>query len=174
MRSETRLERYNNKLVNSVKLPLSIVTVNFLYDDNLAFLIRAGACFGVENIYVIGGMPPRNVLNPKSGSLYDFVNIKIFKNPSEFLKFSRENNINLISAELDDESGSLYDFRFDFKKNNAIVLGHEMTGIPVEILMNSSKLFIPMPGPGYSLNTSQAGNIMAYEFSRQYSLFSRE
>lgn len=168
MRSETRIERYNAKSNNAVKMPLSIVAVNFMFDDNLAFLVRAAACFGATNVYVIGSVPERNVLYPKSGSTCDFVNIKSFSNPNQFLRFSETRRMKLISAEIDDEAVSLHQYQFDFSMETAIVLGNEMTGIPVEILLNSEKVFIPMPGVGFSLNTSQAGNIFAYEYSRQY------
>ena len=53
MRQETRRQRYNGKRKNAVSLPLSIVTVNFDFDDNLAFTIRTAACYGVDNIYML-------------------------------------------------------------------------------------------------------------------------
>lgn len=168
MRDETRLERYQDKARQAIDLPLSIAAINFMFDDNLAFLIRAAACFGVRNLYVIGAIPPRKILQPKSGSLCDFVNLVSFRNPSEFLSFVRKNSLNLISAELDDEAHNLHEFSFDFGKNNCIILGHEMSGIPVELMMNSVKVYIPMPGSGFCLNTAQAGTVFIHEFARQF------
>lgn len=166
-RSKTRRERYDSKLKTSEKLGLSFVTVNFMFEDNLAFLIRSSACFGVDNIYVIGSIPPRSQLKAKSGSLYDYLNIRAFSNPSEFLSFSRENNLNLISLEISDKSKSLYDYDFNFEKENVIVLGHETIGVPTEILMNSDQIHIPMPGVGFCLNVSQAGTVTMSEYFRR-------
>jgi len=166
-RNKTRRQRYSEKLSSSKKMGLSVVAINFMFDDNLAFLIRSVACFGVDNLYVIGSVPSRSKLNSKSGSLYDYVKIKQFKTPSSFLSFSRENDLNLISLELSEDSKSIYDYDFDFSKNNAIILGHETQGVPNELLFNSQAIHIPMPGVGFCLNVSQAGTAAMSEFCRQ-------
>ena len=57
---------------------------------------------------------------------------------------------------------------FNFDSHVALVVGNEQIGIPVEILQNSEVVYIPMPGVGYCLNTSQTANIMLYEATKQY------
>ena len=57
---------------------------------------------------------------------------------------------------------------FDFSRHVCLVLGHEEHGVPIEILNNSDKIYIPMPGVGFCLNTSQAGNIILYETIKRY------
>lgn len=168
MRSETRRQRYDRKLARAHTLPASFTTINFDFDDNLAFLIRTVACFGFAEINVIGSIPGRKALNPKSGSLFDYVKLNQFSGPSAFLEYARENDIQLISADISDSAVSLYNYEFDFDRKTSIVLGHETTGIPVEITLNSQEVFIPMPGPGFCLNTSQSGTAFATEYSRQY------
>jgi len=149
-------------------MPLSLVAINFEVDDNLAFLVRTAACYGVSDVYVIGSIPPRKNLYPRSGSLSDEFDLRIFQNPSCFLKFAREKGMFLISAEITDSSTSLHDYRFDFSKHTALVLGNETSGVPVEILLNSETVHIPMPGLGFCLNTSQTGTAFVHEYSRQY------
>ena len=83
-------------------------------------------------------------------------------------EYARENNIKLISAELSKESESIETYDFDFSQPICIIVGHEETGIPVEIINNSDKIYIPMPGVGYCLNTSQVANILLYEATTQY------
>lgn len=168
MRNKTRRERYNLKKKTAVSLPLGIVTVNFDFNDNLAFTIRTAACYGAYDIHVIGSIPDRSLINPKSGSLVDYVNLHSYSNPSKFLQWSRKNNIKLISAELSDDATSLFDYDFNFCEKTCLVLGHETTGIPVEILMNSEKVYVPMPGIGFCLNTSQTGTAIMTEYVRQY------
>lgn len=168
MRNETRAERYSKKMDKAVRMPISLVAINFMFDDNLAFLIRAAACYGAANIYVIGSIPPRSVLQPKSGSLVDFYDIETFKTPHDFLQFAAEKRMNVISAELMEGALNLHEYSFDFCTDTAIVLGNEMTGVPVEILMNSQPIYIPMPGFGFCLNTSQTGTAFLHEASRQF------
>ena len=67
-----------------------------------------------------------------------------------------------------EDSESIQTYDFDFTQPICIVVGNEETGIPIEILNNSDKIFIPMPGVGYCLNTSQAANILLYEATTQY------
>lgn len=167
-RDKTRRQRYNDKMDTCIRLPLSIATINFDFDENLAFAIRSAACYGALNIFVIGRIPPTGALRAKSGTLVDFVNLKSFANPSEFLQYCRDDGIDIISAELSDDSHSLFDFNFNFTKRSVIVLGHETTGVPAEILAHSTKIHIPMFGPGFCLNTSQTGTAMMSEYARQY------
>ena len=167
-REETRRQRYDAKKKTAKTFPVSIATVNFKHDGNIGYLIRSAACFGATAVHVIGSLPKRKVLNPLSGSLVDYIDISEHRDPAAFIEYARENNIKLISAELCKESESIETYDFDFSQPVCIVVGHEETGIPVEILNNSDKIYIPMPGVGYCLNTSQVANILLYEATTRY------
>ena len=169
-RDKTRRERYREKSKTRVRLPLAIATVNFSFDENLAFIIRSAACFGVEEIFVIGSLPDRSYLNPRTGSLYDFVKFRTFANPRDFSQFCETNNYNRVAVELSEKSESVYDYKFNLREQTVIVLGNERTGVPAEILLNNDSVFIPMNGPGYCLNVSQAGTAVVSEYCRQYFL----
>jgi tRNA G18 (ribose-2'-O)-methylase SpoU len=91
----------------------------------------------------------------------------VHKSPRDFLLFVKDNPGKIVSAELCDGAFSIYDYKFAGEGHTYIVAGHETTGVPSEILINSDKVFIPMSGVGYCLNTSQAANVMLYEWSRQ-------
>ena len=170
LREETRRQRYLKKSELATKMPVYFVTINFDFDENLAFLIRTAGCFGVSKVFVIGSVPPPSKLRAKSGSLLDFVDLEPFSNPRDFIDYCRQNDINIVSAELCNESNNIYDYEFDFSKKTAIVLGHESIGVPADILAHSDIVYIPMPGPGYCLNTSQTGTAIIMEFNRQYHL----
>lgn len=171
-RTETRRERYNSKLNNAVKYPFEVCTINFQCEENVAFVLRSAACFGANAVNVIGSVPAHKELVARSGTLQDYVQINQFSNPHEFLEHCRDNNIKIISADLDKDAVSIHEYNFvnDFKNYNkiCIVVGHETLGIPIEISKNASKVFIPMPGIGYCLNTSQTANIFLYELSKQF------
>ncbi len=167
-RNKTRRERYDDKKSNAKTYPIGLCCINFMHDGNLGYLIRAAACFGAESVHIIGSVPDRNVLNPLSGSLYDYIKIKKYSSPMAFLDYVRSNKIRLVSAEICEGAEPITSYRFDYSSDLIVVVGHEESGIPVEILKNSDKVYIPMPGPGFCLNTSQAANIMLYEAVKQY------
>lgn len=168
MRTETRRQRYDNKITNAKKFPVSIATINFMFDENLGFVVRSAGCFGLTDIHVIGAMPEEKELSRYSGTLSKYIKINQYNNPTDFLTEMKAKDIKLISLELCDEARNIEEYEFNFDKNICIVVGHERTGVPAEILANSEKIYIPMGGIGYSLNTSQAGNIAVYEAIRQY------
>tara|TARA_R100000005_G_C4957093_1_gene175240 strand:- start:417 stop:1022 length:606 start_codon:yes stop_codon:yes gene_type:complete len=168
LRDKTRRQRYDSKKKTAKTFPISVATINFKHDGNIGYLIRSAACFGADRVHVIGSLPKRKILNPLSGSLVDYINIEQHDGPSKFLEYAKTNNIKLISAELCENSESIESYNFNFTQPICIVVGHEEVGIPSEILNNSDKIYIPMPGVGYCLNTSQAANILLYEATTQY------
>ena len=169
-RKKTRRERYDEKKRFAKTYPIDIACVNFMHSGNLGYLIRAAACFGAGTVHVIGHVPSRGVLNPLSGSLYDYVKIKKYSNPSNFVDHTRKEGIKLVAAELVDAAVPISSYDFTFDRHICLVVGQEEYGVPVEILKNSDQVYIPLPGVGYCLNTSQAANIMLYEATRQYDL----
>lgn len=168
LREKTRLERYNEKLKNASYIPGYLATINFIHDDNLALLIRSCACFGMKGIFVIGSIPPRNFLKPKSGSTLDLVDIKSFPNPASFLRFAREQEFEVLSLEITESSRDIREYPFDFSHDTVFVVGNESYGIPEEILINTHHIHINMNGPGFCLNSAQAGTVLAYEYTSRY------
>lgn len=167
VRSETRKQRYNKKQKTASIYPIEVVCPNFMCEDNIAYIIRSAACFGVSVVNVIGSLPSYDRLRACSGSTHEFVKVNTFSNPGEFLDYTEENTIQIISCELDNDSKSIYGYRFP-ESRICLAIGHESLGIPVEILRASNdKVFIPMPGVGYCLNTSQAANIILHEYAKQ-------
>ena len=171
MRDKTRRERYDEKKRNAKVFPISLVCVNFQCDGNLGYLIRAAACFGAECVHIIGSVPTRSTIDSLSGSLYDYVKIKKHNSPVDFLDYARNNKIRLVSAEICKDSEPITGYYFNFDSHVALVVGNEQVGVPAEILQNSEVIYIPMPGIGYCLNTSQTANIVLYEATKQYQKF---
>tara|TARA_Y100000296_G_scaffold28389_1_gene33054 strand:+ start:909 stop:1478 length:570 start_codon:yes stop_codon:yes gene_type:complete len=169
-RDKTRRERYDNKKRLAKTYPISLCCINFQHDGNVGYLIRSAACFGAQSIHVIGSVPDRKVLNPLSGSLYDYVKIKQYSSPRDFVDYTKNEDIKLVAAEIDRDSKPISSYKFHFSRPICLVVGHEESGIPIEILQNSDIVHIPMPGVGYCLNTSQTANVMLYEAIRQYEL----
>jgi tRNA G18 (ribose-2'-O)-methylase SpoU len=170
---KTRRDRYNEKIANGeVKYyPFSLCAVNFQCDENLAYLVRTAACFGLRDVHVIGSIPNYEDMRRKSGTLHDYVNIHQYSTPSQFMEYARRTKMCVISVELTDGAINLHDLDIPsiVKENNNIcfVVGNETTGVPAEILHTTNSVFIPMPGAGFCLNTSQAANIVIYEAVKQ-------
>lgn len=170
---KTRRDRYNEKIANGKvnNYPFSICSVNFQCDENIAYLIRTAACFGLQDVHVIGSLPHYEDVRRKSGTLHDYVNIHQYSNPSQFLDYARRTNMCVISIELTDNAYNVHNI--DFKQlakqyeHVCFVVGNETTGVPAEILHTTDSIFIPMPGAGVCLNTSQAANIVIYEAVKQ-------
>ena len=167
-REETRRQRYDNKLQTAKKYPISLCAINFRIDSNLGYLIRSVACFGATRLYVVGHLPDRSQLKTPSGSLIDYVEIIQFPTPRDFLDYAKSEGIQIVSAELLEGARPLSSYSFDFRRPITLVVGNEEFGIPPEITFNSDVVYIPMPGVGYCLNTSQAANIMLYEATSQF------
>ena len=166
-REETRAEIAEKKREESVRLPVSLGCVHLYSDGNLGFLVRAAACFGASEVLVIGSLPPYRQLRQLSCGTNKLVDIKTFKNTSEFLEYCRQNDIHVVSLELCERSVDITKYKFPKDKRVCIITGNESMGVPGDIIHNSDCVVIPNPGIAPCMNTSQAANVALYEYVRQ-------
>jgi tRNA(Leu) C34 or U34 (ribose-2'-O)-methylase TrmL len=153
------------------------VTTQFACDENLGYLVRAAACYGAEAVHVIGALPPSRDLKRLSGSTDNLVPIIRHRDPSDFLEWKRDNDGDglLVAAELTADSIPIGDFSFQTAVTTYIAVGNEETGVPVEMLHRAAAVVhIPMPGPGFCLNTAQTANVFAFEYVRQRDVHLRQ
>jgi tRNA(Leu) C34 or U34 (ribose-2'-O)-methylase TrmL len=168
VRTQTRKERYASK--NPKLLNASITTVNLLFEENLGFVVRAAACFGIPVVNVIGGLPDETSLRKNSATTSHLIEINQYGSEEEFLSEHFEDH--LVAAEICDRSQNIYEYKFPRNSGKTInlIVGHETLGVPGTLLHYVDDVInIPMPGPGFCLNTSQTANIMCYELVRQLS-----
>lgn len=165
VRNQTRLQRYLTK--NARTMPISVACINFMHDENVAFVIRAAACFGAESVHVVGALPKADILKAKSGTTSNLMKVHQHSNPIEFLKQSRKIGAELVSFELSENSTPIELWTPAIDRKTILVVGHEEVGVPVEIMNASKKVFIPMFGFGACLNTSQAANIALFHASQK-------
>ena len=163
---QTRSELVRSNLELAQMSNAHVATVHLGDDMNLAFVIRAAACFGAKSVMVIGSLPPYRILRQLSVGLNNFVKIQQISTPEHFLPHCREHLIAVYSIELSEQAVSIYDITFP-REEIVITTGHETTGVPQVILHKSQPIYIPMPGVGLCLNTSQAANVALYEYNRQ-------
>lgn len=105
-----------------------------------------------------------NVIRSSVGTL--FTNQIASGSKEEVLHFLKNNNIQIVSTFLRDNTQSLYEV--DFKSSSAIVLGTEATGLS-DFWADESDVLIKIPMLGFvdSLNVSNAAAICVYEAVRQ-------
>lgn len=167
-RTETRAERYAAKKDVATIHNIAPVCINFMHEENVAFIVRSAACFGAKEVIVLGSMPDAALLKARSGSTNSLLRIKTFPGPRQFIDYVHEQDALIISAELCEGSKSIYEYNFPKDKMIYLMCGHEEAGVPYDILINShSVVHIPMPGSAFCLNTSQCATTMMYEYVRQ-------
>lgn len=168
IREKTRDQITEDKIrKGAITYPVSLGCVNFMSDGNLGYLIRSAACFGAEEVLVIGSVPNYRELRQLSCGTASWMNIKQFKNPSEYLRYTRDNDIKIVSLELTPDSINMMDYDFPKDRKICILTGNESYGVPAEIISASDCLYIPNPGYGACMNTAQAANVALYEYVRQ-------
>lgn len=168
VREKTRDQITEDKIKQgAITYPVSLGSVNFMTDSNLGYLIRSAACFGAEEVLVIGSVPSYRELRQLSCGTASWMKIRQFRNPSEYLAYTRENNILVVSLELTSDAINIMDYEFPKDRRITILAGNETYGVPAEIIMNSECLYIPNPGYGACMNTAQAANVALYEYVRQ-------
>jgi tRNA G18 (ribose-2'-O)-methylase SpoU len=170
VRDKTRRQRYAEKQAVAERFPVSLVTVEFHCDLNLGMVLRAAACFGAAAVHVIGSITPHAELKRVSGSTEELTSIIQHRDPAAFLGWRHENDptSELVVSELREGAQSVHDFRFAADRHTFIAVGNETAGVPEELVFRADTLvYIPMPGPGFCLNTSQTANVLLFEYVRQ-------
>jgi tRNA G18 (ribose-2'-O)-methylase SpoU len=167
-RTKTRAERYEAKRPGAMVHNIAPVCINFMHEENVAFVVRSAACFGAKEVCVIGSLPEKSLLKARSGSTNSLLPIKAFPNPRDFIEYAASQDAIIISAELCEGSVSVYDYVFPKDKMIYLMCGHEEAGVPNDIIINShAVVHIPMPGQAFCLNTSQCATTLLFEYVRQ-------
>lgn len=134
---------------------------------NLGTIIRTADAFGANGIVVTDGCV--DVYNPKTvratmGSIFQIPVVHI-GDISEAIELLKNENIKIIASSLDTDT---YSYDMDFKRDCALVIGNEGSGISREVLEQSDHLVkIKMTGKAESLNAGIASGVLMYEVLRQ-------
>lgn len=166
---ETRLVRLIQGTTSATSIRDShIVLPVFNCPENLGLIIRSAVAFGIENCHVIGKQQDEQELKRLSCQTYRWIKIHYYSNPSEFLKFIREQEIDLVSIDLTERSIDIE--ASNYKNNNKVCMafGNERYGICPELLLHSKEhLHLHMLGPNPSINVHVAASIAMYNWSKK-------
>ena len=137
--------------------------------QNTASILRLCACFGLK-MHIIE--PCGFNLNDSRFKrvIMDYINqssIIRYNNFKELLDKNKKSRVILLSTKA---KKSLY--KFNFRKNDIILLGRESKGVPDNIHNElKNKLKIPISNTTRSLNVTVAASISAAEALRQIKIF---
>jgi len=127
---------------------------------NVGSFFRTADALGVEKIYLTGytATPPRREISKTAIGAEEWIEWEYAKDPLEVIAQLKAEGWKLVGLELAEDAISIQDF-LPFDKV-CLVVGHEITGVPEEILAKcDDTVAIPMHGKKESLNVSVAAGI---------------
>ena len=137
--------------------------------QNTASIIRLSACYGI-NVHIIE--PCGFNLNDSRFKrvVMDYINLVEISRYYDFQDLVKKNKNSRIILMTTKAKKSV--FKFDFKKNDIILLGRESKGVP-EFIHNflNNKIKIPISNKSRSLNVALSAAISATEALRQLKKF---
>ena len=158
-----------DKTLNDLNLsenPLVVVLESVEKPGNLGAILRSADAAGADALIVCDPLTDLynpNLIRNSTGAIFSVPCVACTS--EECIKFLKENNIQILTAQLQDSE--LY-YDTDMKRGTAIVMGTEATGL-TDIWRKAADahIRIPMLGITDSLNVSVSAAILLYEAVRQ-------
>lgn len=162
------MKKKSGKLVDLPKDRLFLTVLDGVQDaGNAGSIIRTADAVGCDAIILLLGcvdVYSDKTIRSAMGSIFHLPIIEGISS-AEILAHCHENDIDIISAALDEGAESCFDLHCS--KKNAFVFGNEGNGISKEMLDNTRHIYIPMAGGTESLNVSAAAAVVLYEAFRK-------
>ena len=160
-----------DQMLKDLKLsenPLVVVLESVEKPGNLGAILRSADAAGADALIVCDPLTDLynpNLIRNSTGAIFSVPCVACTS--EECIKFLKENNIQILTAQLQDSE--LY-YNTDMKRGTAIVMGTEATGL-TDIWRKAADahIRIPMLGITDSLNVSVSAAILLYEAVRQRS-----
>lgn len=147
--------------------PFELVLVNVRSRFNVGAMFRTADAVGITKIHLCGYTPgpPDPKIDKVALGAEKTVPFERHKNTGTFLTKLKKQGYVLIAVELSRTSQPYYHFKKP-RKPVAILMGHEIKGLPLAILKRADvQLEIPMRGKKESLNVGIAFGIVAYRLA---------
>lgn len=156
-----------------MKKQIFVVLENIRSAQNVGAIFRTADACGVSKIFLIGYTPdpqdrfgrPRSDIAKSALGAEQNIPWEHFKTSEEFIAYTKQENIFLVSVEQDKNSIDYKDFDLSKIKQEktAFVFGNEVDGVSKEMLQNSDKIIeIPMVGKKESLNVSVTAGVVLF------------
>jgi len=118
---------------------------------------RTADAMGIEKIYLAGytAQPPRREISKTAIGAEDWIDWEYKEDPIQAINDLKEDGWKVVGLELEEGAQKIADYSPTEKI--CLVLGHEVTGVPEEIIkLCDDVVYIPMHGKKESLNVSVA------------------
>jgi len=164
---ELRTTTPTEKDIQSIKRnEIYVVLDNVLDTYNVGAIFRLADAVGVRKIYLCGGTetPPNSKIKKASVNTWQWTNWEYVPTTIEAIEKIRKEipSITVIAVELDTKSVP-YD-TFNYQLPIALIVGHETTGSPQEVLEKCDAIVeLPMLGINTSLNVMVSLGIVLYK-----------
>ncbi|MBI4129235.1 RNA methyltransferase [Candidatus Peregrinibacteria bacterium] len=130
---------------------------------NVGSFFRTCDAFAVEKIYLTGytGHPPRKEITKTAIGAEEFVPWEHHEDPIPIIKKLQKAGWQITALEITPEATDLA--KFEPKDRILLIVGHELTGVPPEILTQCDAVVqITMRGKKESLNVAVAAGIALF------------
>ncbi|MCF7844745.1 MAG: RNA methyltransferase [Kiritimatiellales bacterium] len=134
---------------------------------NVGSLFRTCDAFGVSKLLLTGytALPPRREISKTALGAEETIEWEHHKEPLELIQQLKNDGYKIVSLELTDDAQDLS--KYDAPKKLCLIVGHEVTGVPKELLeVSDDKVQIPMQGQKESLNVSVATGVALFQMTR--------
>ena len=155
-----------SEIYKSISRPI-IIADNLRTPENMGSVLRlAGNISALKTLFIsdTAHQFKKYKINRTASGATDKTNWKIIS--LDQLRNEIPDDYQMILLETTKQSTNIFDF--DFPEKAAFIIGNEVSGIRSELLEKVNQhLYIPIPGPISSLNTTHALSIALFEWLRQ-------
>ncbi len=133
---------------------------------NIGSFFRTADAFGVSHIHLTGytAAPPRDEITKTALGAEEWIPWSKEEDPLEVIKKRRKEGFEIVALEI--AAGSIPLSSFIPTKPVCLIVGHEVTGVPQELLAAADcSVSIPMSGRKESLNVSVAVGVALYHIT---------
>ncbi|MBU2260045.1 RNA methyltransferase [Patescibacteria group bacterium] len=133
---------------------------------NVGSLFRTCDAFGVKKLCLTGytATPPRREISKTALGSEEYVAWEYHRDSLNVINELRNGGYTIVALEQTDDAQTLS--QFDAHEKMCLVVGHEVTGVPKEILeLCDAKVQIPMKGKKESLNVAVAAGVAMYSLT---------
>ena len=149
--------------------PIILVCDHVTNAPNIGSLFRMADAFGIEKLMLCGeNIQLGRKVAKTSRATEKVVNYEICESAIDAINALKNNNHQIISLEITDNSLPIHNFKFSTEHPIVLVIGDENFGVSEAILnMSDAVIHIDMFGQNSSMNVVQATNIAIYEITKQ-------
>jgi tRNA G18 (ribose-2'-O)-methylase SpoU len=155
---------------SSEKLPIILLLDNVRSLHNIGAIFRTADAFAVEAVYLCGisARPPHREITKTALGATESVDWQYFDSTLKAVDELVSKGFMIVAVEQADGANTLDNFLIEKNKKYALVFGHEINGVGVEVMeAANAAIEIPQSGTKHSLNISVCLGVVVWEFFKK-------